>query len=62
MMGIIMGPAKGPVALIVVCTPKSADSDASNNANFIVSQFNSHSKLFVDEIFFAPFNLFETIS
>lgn len=50
-MGIIMGPASGPVALIEVCTPKSADSYTSNHSNFIVFQLDSCSKLFVDDIF-----------
>ena len=42
-------------------TPKSADSYASNNANFIIWLLNSHSELFVDDIFVADFNSFETI-
>ena len=36
--------------------PKSADSYALNNANYIFWLFNSHSELFVDDIFVADFN------
>ena len=46
--------------LVNLVVPKSADSYALNNANFIVWLFNSHSELFVDDIFVAYLNSFET--